>query len=143
MLNQEALVFHEDLVALLAAALEARSRAYIPYSHFAVGAAVRTASGRIFPGCNVENAAYPSTICAERVALTSAYAAGEREIVALAVVAATPGPVSPCGACRQVLFELAPQAQVLLGNLKGDTQLTTPQDLLPYGFEPEHLMRQP
>ena len=139
MINEETRVYHENLAALLAAALAARSQAYIPYSHFAVGAAVRTASGRIFPGCNVENAAYPSTICAERVALTSAYAAGEREIVALAVVADTPGPVSPCGTCRQVLFELAPKAQVLLGNLKGDTQLTTAQDLLPYGFEPEHL----
>lgn len=134
------MLYQEDLEALLAAALAARSRAYIPYSKFAVGAAVRTASGRIFPGCNIENAAYPSTICAERVALTSAYAAGERDIVALAVVADTPGPVSPCGTCRQVMFELAPQAQVLLGNLKGDTQLTSPQELLPHGFEPEHLV---
>lgn len=129
-----------DLAALLAAAVEARQRAYIPYSGFAVGAAALSASGRIFPGCNVENAAYPACVCAERVALLSAYAAGEREVVALAVVADTPGPVSPCGTCRQVLFELAPGCTVLLANLDGTTRLTTPAELLPAGFGPEALL---
>lgn len=133
------MLYQEDLEALLAVALEARRRTYSPYSQFGVGAAVRTANGRIFPGCNVENAAYPSTICAERVALTSAYASGEREIVAIAVVADTSGPVSPCGTCRQVMLELAPNAQVLLANLHGDTQLTSPQELLPFGFDAEEL----
>jgi cytidine deaminase len=130
-----------DLQALLVAARAARERAYIPYSRFAVGAAVLTASGQVFPGCKIENAAYSVCLCAERVALTSAYAAGAREIVALAVVADTPGPVSPCGACRQVLFELAPQCAVLLANMSGATFETTPAQLLPGGFTADSLPR--
>ena len=130
-----------DYTALVALAREARERAYSPYSQFAVGAAVLTASGRVFPGCNVENAAYPAAICAERTALVSAYAAGEREIVALAVVADTPGPVSPCGTCRQVIHELAPHATVALANLHGEMMLLTPQELLPGGFTGDALPR--
>jgi cytidine deaminase len=128
-----------DYAALVELAREARSRAYCPYSGFAVGAAVLTASGRVFPGCNVENAAYPAAICAERAALISAYAAGEREVVALAVIADTPAPVSPCGTCRQVIHELAPGATVALANLHGDVTLTTPQELLPGGFRGQDL----
>ncbi len=128
-----------DYTDLVEQARAARERAYIPYSHFAVGAAVQTATGRVFPGCNVENAAYPATICAERVALASAYAAGERAITAIAVVADTPGPVSPCGTCRQVLLELAPDCTVLLTNLRGELRMTTPRDLLPAGFTSESL----
>jgi cytidine deaminase len=123
-----------EYAALIAAAYEARSRAYAPYSHFAVGAAVLTASGKVFLGCNIENAAYGATICAERVALACAYAAGEREITALAVVTPTEAVASPCGTCRQVILELAPHSDVLLLNLRGDHQLTTPADLLPAGF---------
>ncbi|MBX0330436.1 cytidine deaminase [Oscillochloris sp. ZM17-4] len=123
-----------DYAALSAAALEARGRAYAPYSHFHVGAAALTASGRIFLGGNIENAAYPMTVCAERVAIFSAYAAGEREIVALAVVTPTDEVASPCGACRQVIFELAAHCEVLLLNLAGAQRLVTPQDLLPHGF---------
>ena len=128
-----------DYSALVAQAIAARERAYCPYSGFAVGAAALTASGRVFPGCNVENAAYPATICAERTALLSAYAAGEREIVALAVVADTAGPVSPCGTCRQVIHELASGSTVVLANLEGDQHLTTPQELLPGGFTSQDL----
>lgn len=123
-----------DYTELVAQAYDARARAYVPYSHFAVGAAALTRSGRIFPGCNIENAAYPATICAERAALISAYAAGEREIVALAVIADTPGPVSPCGTCRQVLLELAPGCAVVLANTRGALQVLTPAELLPGGF---------
>lgn len=123
-----------DHHALVQEAIAARERAYCPYSGFAVGAAVLTASGRIFPGCNIENAAYSATVCAERTALLSAYATGEREIVALAVVADTPGPVSPCGACRQVIHELAPGCAVVLANLTGAAYLTTPPELLPGSF---------
>ncbi|MBK9942942.1 MAG: cytidine deaminase [Kouleothrix sp.] len=123
-----------DYTELVAQAYDARARAYVPYSHFAVGAAALTRSGRIFPGCNIENAAYPATICAERAALISAYAAGEREIVALAVIADTPGPVSPCGTCRQVLLELAPGCAVVLANTRGALQMLTPAELLPGGF---------
>jgi cytidine deaminase len=92
-----------DDTALISAALTARSLAYTPYSNFNVGAAVLTASGRIFSGGNIENASYPMTLCAERVALVSAYAAGERTIQALAVVTPTLDVASPCGACRQVI----------------------------------------
>jgi cytidine deaminase len=128
-----------DYAALVAAAREARQRAYCPYSRFAVGAAVLTASGRIFPGCNIENAAYPACVCAERVALLSAYAAGEREILALAVAADTAGPASPCGTCRQVIFELAPRCTVVLANLADALLLTSPEALLPGGFTAESL----
>lgn len=124
---------------LVTAAIEGRNRAYVPYSQFAVGAAVRTASGRIFIGGNIENAAYPLTICAERVALFSAYAAGERHITAIAVVTSTDDVASPCGACRQVIFELAPQSTVILLNLKGARRDTTPDILLPHGFGPRQL----
>lgn len=116
-----------------------RERAYAPYSHFAVGAAVQTAASTIFVGCNIENAAYPLTLCAERVALFNAYAAGERDIVALAVVTPTSDVASPCGACRQVIFELAPRSQVILLNLQGQQRIVTPQELLPYGFGPSQL----
>jgi cytidine deaminase len=123
-----------EQAALVAEALAARERAYAPYSHFAVGAAVLTASGRMFSGCNIENAAYPATVCAERVALFSAYAAGERAITGVVVVADTAGPVSPCGTCRQVIAELAPGCAVVLANMRGELYLTTPNELLPGAF---------
>jgi cytidine deaminase len=114
----------------------------VPYSSFAVGAAVLTASGAIFAGGNIENAAYPLCLCAERVALFSAYAAGERDIVALAVVTPTDDVASPCGACRQVMVELAPRCQVLLLNMYGAQRITTPQELLPYSFGANQLEEQ-
>jgi cytidine deaminase len=123
-----------DYTALVAAALEAGRHAYAPYSRFQVGAALLTRLGRVFPGCNVENAAYSATICAERTALVSAYAAGERDIVALAVVTDTPEPASPCGTCRQVILELAPGCVVVCANLRGDIRLCSPAELLPDGF---------
>ena len=123
-----------DYTALIDAALEGRGQAYAPYSRFVVGAAVITASGKIFRGCNIENAAYSLGMCAERVALFSAYAAGEKEFVALAVVTSTNDVASPCGACRQVIFELAPHSTIVLLNLRGDQRLTNAQELLPHGF---------
>ncbi|NTV65132.1 MAG: cytidine deaminase, partial [Oscillochloris sp.] len=128
-----------DYTALITAAIEARRRAYAPYSHFYVGAAVLTAGGNIFQGGNIENAAYPMTICAERVALFSAYGAGEREIVAMAVVTSTEDVASPCGACRQVISELAPHCEIVLLNLNGAQRIVSPQDLLPHGFGPIQL----
>ncbi len=122
---------------LIDAALAARSAAYAPYSNFHVGSAVLTADGNIFSGVNVENASYGLTICAERVAVTSAIAAGSRELVAVAV--ATPGGHSPCGACRQVLAEFGGQMQVLLvdSDQPGNVQDHTLDQLLPGQFRLE------
>ncbi|MGA0585937.1 cytidine deaminase [Dyella sp. KRB-257] len=122
---------------LLNLARAARQRAYAPYSRFQVGAVALTLDGRRFDGCNVENAAYGLCNCAERTALFAAVAAGCRpgDFAALAVVADTPGPVSPCGACRQVMAELCDQAMpVLLGNLGRHVQETTVAELLPGSF---------
>ena len=130
--------------ALVEAALKAREFAYVPYSNFAVGAAVLTTSGRIFAGSNLENAAYPLTCCAERVAIFSAYACGERSIQAVAVVTPTNEVASPCGACRQVLYELAgPDCPLILLNLAGLSQETTVGALLPHGFGAKQLNEQP
>ena len=101
-----------DRDALIRAALDAQQRAYCPYSNFPVGAAIRAASDKIYQGCNVENASYGLTICAERVAAGAAVAAGERNFAAIAVV--TRGGASPCGACRQFLAEFGPDMEVLL-----------------------------
>ena len=116
------------------AAIAARKNAYIPYSNFAVGAAVRCANGKIYSGCNVENASYGLCVCGERNAIFHAACAGERKMVELCVVADTSGPVSPCGACRQVMREFGIQT-VILANMKGDFKITTVEELLPYGFE--------
>jgi cytidine deaminase len=125
---------------LLAEAVAARGRAYVPYSRYPVGAALLTASGATFAGCNIENAAYPATICAERAAVAAALSAGERELVALAVVADAPEPVPPCGTCRQVLAELGPGLVVLLANTAGARRTTTPAELLPGAFGPADLL---
>ncbi len=132
-----------DMHSLLALARAARGRAYVPYSHYPVGAALLCGSGKVYPGCNVENAAYPACICAERTAIAAAVAAGEREFVAMAVIADSERPVPPCGLCRQVLLELAPDMQVLLANLQGAERTTTPRELLPAGFVAADLESQP
>lgn len=119
---------------LLEAALSARERAYAPYSKFLVGAAVRSASGKIYTGCNVENASYGLTVCAERNALFAAVGAGERKFTALCVVGATPAPISPCGACRQVMAEFK-VPRIILANLKGEVKEYTLEELLPYSFD--------
>ncbi len=122
---------------LLEAARLARERAYAPYSRFPVGAAVATRDGRIFQGCNVENASYGLTNCAERTALFAAIAAGVKpgEFACLAVIADTAQPIAPCGACRQVMIELAgPQLPVLLASLRGLQHATTAGALLPGAF---------
>ncbi|WP_458069640.1 cytidine deaminase [Rhodanobacter sp. BL-MT-08] len=123
---------------LLAAARRARELAYAPYSRFQVGAALLTKDGRQFHGCNVENAAYGLCNCAERTTLFGAIAAGCRpgDFAAIAVIADCSGPVSPCGACRQVMAELCDEDMpVLLTNLHGDLQQTTVASLLPGSFK--------
>lgn len=117
----------------------ARTTAYAPYSGFRVGAAVATADGRVFVGANVENAAYPATICAEQVAVPQAVIAGTRPTT-LAVVGAGVGPCTPCGVCRQVLFEFAPTLRVLAGGEDGTVvEYRLDRDLLPAGFGPYRL----
>lgn len=118
---------------LLNAALSARERAYAPYSKFLVGAAVLAKSGKIYTGSNIENASYGLTVCAERNALFSAVGAGEREFTALCVVGDTEAPISPCGACRQVMAEFK-VPRIILANLRGDVKEYTLEELLPYGF---------
>jgi cytidine deaminase len=119
---------------LLDQARRAREHAYAPYSRFTVGAAVLTATGEIFSGCNIENASLGATICAERVAIFRAVAAGCRDLTALAVVADTPEPVAPCGLCRQVLAEFTPDCLVLMANTAGRVQLANLKELLPLAF---------
>jgi cytidine deaminase len=123
-----------DREALIAAARKVRENAYVPYSHFKVGAALLGRSGRVFTGCNVENASSGATICAERTAVVKAVSEGEREFVALAVVTDAPEPASPCGICRQVLIEFHPELPVIMANLTGGHRVETAAGLLPLAF---------
>lgn len=127
---------------LMQAAREAREKAYVPYSHFPVGAALITDDGTLYTGCNIENASYGLTNCAERTTIFKAVSEGHRRFAAIAIVADTEGPVSPCGACRQVMSEFGPDARVLLTNLRGETQVTTVRALLPGAFTPQDLLPQ-
>ncbi len=124
-----------DFSALILDARAAREHAYAPYSRFAVGAALRTRTGRVFRGCNVENLSYGLTICAERNALFAAVAAGEREFDAIAIVADSKEPVTPCGACRQVLAEFALDLAVTSATLEGATFESSVRNLLPRAKE--------
>ena len=123
------------------AARQARQRAYAPYSNFTVGAAVQCADGRVFAGCNVENASYSLTMCAERVALFSAIAAGCERIEAIAIAGPGPEPISPCGACRQVLVELAPEAAVIMAG-EQTSRTRSVADLMPEAFGSDTLEKQ-
>lgn len=117
---------------LLASAWKARESAYCPYSKFAVGAALRTTGGAIFVGCNVENLSFGLTNCAERVAVGAAVAAGHREFDCIVVVADTKQPISPCGACRQVLAEFG-DFRIVLANGHGETVVSSVAEMLPRG----------
>ena len=129
-----------EAIKLIEEAKKARENAYVPYSKFKVGAALLTKDGKVYHGCNIENAAYSMCNCAARTALFSAYAVKDTEFTALAVVADTERPCSPCGACRQVIAELCPKDMIVyLTNLKGDIQEITVEQLLPGAFSPEDL----
>lgn len=131
-----------DSQKLMQEAIQARTNAYTPYSNFQVGAAVLTKGGRVFHGCNIENASYGLTNCAERTALFKAVSEGEKEIEAIAIVADTEGPVSPCGACRQVIAEFSNKdTKIFLTNLNGDVQETTISELLPGFFKSEDMTK--
>ncbi|MEN0649854.1 cytidine deaminase [Caldifermentibacillus hisashii] len=124
-----------DIEQLIEEAKEARKQAYVPYSKFAVGAALLTENGNVYRGCNIENAAYSMANCAERTAFFKAISEGEKNFKLLAVVADTDRPCSPCGACRQVISEFCPpDMKVVLTNLKGDLLETTVKELLPGAF---------
>ena len=125
---------------LVEVARQAREQAYAPYSHFPVGAALLGRSGRVYTGCNVENASYPLTTCAERTALTKAVSEGERQFEAIAVITATGA--APCGACRQILREFGGPAgdlRVIVADTDGHTRVFTIAELLPAGFTPDQL----
>ncbi|NLY53693.1 MAG: cytidine deaminase [Firmicutes bacterium] len=125
---------------LLAAARAAQEKSYSPYSRYPVGAAVRATSGKIYTGCNIENASYGLTICAERVALATAVAAGEREFTALAIAAGDGDPGMPCGACRQFMAEwFTPDVPIVVVSGQGQRLQMTMGQLLPYAFGPKSL----
>ena len=126
-----------EIAELIAAAAAVRERAYAPYSGFLVGAALRAADGTIFAGCNVENASYGLTICAERNAIAQAIAAGTCDFTAVAVV--SENGVTPCGACRQVLVEFGPEMMVIVVDMRGRRRIYTLAELLLDAFGPKHL----
>jgi cytidine deaminase len=125
--------------ALVKEAIEARNYAYAPYSAYKVGAALLTRTGKIYRGCNVENAAYTATNCAERTAIFKAVSEGDLDFTAMAVVTADGGP--PCGVCLQVMREFAPDLTVIISNLQDEYQTFQLADLLPHSFGPENLLR--
>jgi cytidine deaminase len=120
---------------LLDVAFAVRQKAYAPYSHFLVGAALLADDGTVFPGCNVENISYGATICAERNAVFSAVAAGHQKFKAIAVVGDLPTPITPCGMCRQVLAEFGKDTTVICANLKRDVMVMTVGAMLPAAFD--------
>lgn len=127
-------------MTLIEAARAVRENAYVPYSRFKVGAAIRTASGAVYSGCNVENVAYPEGTCAEAGAISAMVAAGETEIAEVAVIADAPAPVPCCGGCRQKLAEFgAADVPVTLATTSGQTLQTTIGDLLPGRFDSTHM----
>ena len=125
---------------LVERAREARLAAHAPYSHFQVGSALLTADGRVFVGCNIENATYSLTVCAERVAIFKAVSEGAREILKIAVVADHENPTPPCGCCRQMIWEFATDdTEVILANLYGNVQKFAIKDLFPDAFDSRFL----
>lgn len=132
-------VTREQRSALVKAAIEGSEHAYMPYSNYKVGAAILTKDGEIFKGCNVENASYPVGVCAERTAIVKAVSEGKKEMVACAVVTRDGG--SPCGLCRQALYEFNPKMHMIMAKLDGEVVSEMPlTELLPLGFGPDHLL---
>ena len=124
--------------SLIEAAKKYRESAYAPYSNFKVGAAVLTRSGKVFGGCNVENASYPVGCCAERTAICKAVSEGERDLEAIAIVADTEDPCAPCGMCRQFIAEFG-IPRIFMANMKGAVKVVTPEELLPFSFSGKDL----
>jgi cytidine deaminase len=124
-----------DYLHVLEAARKVRPLAHAPYSQFKVGAALETPAGRIITGCNVENASYGLTICAERVAIVKAISEGETKFTRIAIVADTENPTPPCGACRQILWEFGGDLEIILANLREVKGVYRMADLLPLPFD--------
>jgi len=133
-------VKEEEFKKLIKEAEKARKRAYTPYSKFQVGAAVLCSDGKIFTGCNIENASFGLTICAERVAMFKAISEGSTKFEAIAVIGDTDKPCSPCGACRQVISEFGEDIPLIMANLKGDVQIKKIEELLPEAFGKNDLL---
>ena len=132
-------VMENTLEKLIEAAKRVRENAFAPYSNFKVGAAVETKSGKIFTGCNVENASYGLTVCAERVAIFKAISEGETEFAKIAVVADTPELTPPCGACRQIIWEFCGDIPVIMANLEDETETLQMEELFPRAFDRKYL----
>ena len=124
---------------LVSAAREVRERAYAPFSNFRVGAAVETAEGKIYSGCNIESASYGLTVCAERVAIWKAISEGEKNLTRIAVVVDTEELTPPCGVCRQIIWEFCGDVPVTLANLHGKTETVQMKELLPRAFDSKFL----
>ena len=124
---------------LINLAVQASRNAYVPYSHFAVGAALECRDGTVFTGCNVENAALGSTICAERTAVAKAVSEGHRDFVRIVIAGRSRELCVPCGVCRQVLREFAPNIEIICLNGAGEERTFTLEELLPHSFGPEYL----
>ena len=128
-----------NIKELINSALEAREKAYVPYSDFKVGAALLSKSGNIYSGCNIESASFTPTICAERTAISKAVSEGDREIVAVAVVGNPEEYTYPCGVCRQVIREFSKDVTIIIAKNEDDYKLYKLSDLLPHSFGPEDL----
>ena len=131
----------EDSESLIEAAKRARLQSVAPFSNFKVGAAVRTADGKVYTGCNVESASYGLTVCAERVAIWKALSEGERQFTELAVVADTETLTPPCGTCRQIIWEFARGATIIFANLNGESEKFQIAELLPRAFDARFLKK--
>ena len=133
----------EEIHELIEKAKLAREKAYAPYSNYKVGACVVTSTGKVFSGCNVENASYGGAICAERVAITKAISEGEKSFKAIVVVSHSAGKAktAPCGFCRQFIYEFAPNVEVITSDLKGNYQIFSMETLLPHAFGPKNLFK--
>jgi cytidine deaminase len=131
----------EDIESLIETAKRAREQAVAPFSNFQVGAAVKTADGNVYTGCNVESASYGLTVCAERVAIWKALSEGERQFTDLAVVADTETLTPPCGTCRQIIWEFARGARIVFANLEGKSEEFHIADLLPRAFDARFLKK--
>ena len=129
----------DDLKALVATAMRARDEALAPFSNFKVGAALETEDGAIYTGCNIESASYGSTVCAERVAIWKALSEGERRFKRIAIIADTERLTTPCGTCRQIIWEFCGDTAVVLANLRGDVEEMRASELLPRAFDQSFL----